>query len=73
MIVCLFTQLAQKLIYFFYIITAKQGDANKSRKLIIGLSVVGLAALCLGVYCLCYWNRFRKGNFKQLLNARIRM
>ncbi|XP_068491986.1 cysteine-rich receptor-like protein kinase 10 [Phaseolus vulgaris] len=46
--------------YILPSLTAKQGDASKSRNLIIGLSVVGLAAVCLSVYCLCYWNRVRK-------------
>ncbi|BAT89864.1 hypothetical protein LR48_Vigan08g070700 [Vigna angularis] len=41
-------------------LTAKHGDDTRSRNLIIGLSVVGLVALCLSIYCLCYWNRVRK-------------
>jgi len=57
-----FEQFVKKLMYLFYIVTAKQGDGIKSRNLIIGLSVVGLVALCLSIYCLCYWNRVRKGN-----------
>ncbi|XP_061376723.1 cysteine-rich receptor-like protein kinase 10 [Gastrolobium bilobum] len=52
--------------------TAKQGVTSKSRKLIIGLSVLGSVALvCFGIYCFWCRIRVRKGNllYEETLNT----